>query len=132
MTCGVDQTAGKDGGEKVAKCITLLEHAADDTPGLCRTVLERCGGGIAVQTAHGDAIQCPHSQESFVSAAKSCREFEYDEQDVVDHKRPASSVAIGRNPENDSSDRAGHEGERDTPSNVRGSPVKSRRQLGRR
>ena len=39
---GIDESAGEDGGEEVAKGVALLEHTGDDTAGLFGAVFESC------------------------------------------------------------------------------------------
>lgn len=85
---GVDKSPGEDGGQEVAKSITLLQHAGQNASGVVWAVFQCSRRRISVETTHGDTVEGPYGEELAVIITKSGGKFENDEEDVVDHKRP--------------------------------------------
>lgn len=101
---GVDEAPRKGRGKQIPEGVTLLEHTGDDTAGLFGAVLECGRGGITVQTAHGDSEQGTAGQELPIGLAESRSKLEYDEQDVVDDKRPLATPPVRSNTKGDGAD----------------------------
>lgn len=49
----------------------LLEHTADETSGFFRTILEGCGGRVAVEATHGDAKEGSAGEELVVGLTEA-------------------------------------------------------------
>lgn len=97
MRGGIYQGAGEDCRQKVAESITLLQHARYDTSRRWRAVFQGRGGGVAIKPSHCNPEQSPACKELFVVLAKSCAEFEDDEEYIIDNKGPLSTISIGSN-----------------------------------
>ena len=89
---GVNKAAGEGGREEVAEGVALLQHTRDDSAGFGRAIFEGSGGGVAVDSTHGDPEEGAHSQELFVGVGETCAEFEDDEEDIVDDEGPVVDV----------------------------------------
>ena len=118
MARGVHEAPREDRRKQIPKGIALLQHAGDDTARRLGAVLERRGGGIAVESAHGDAEQGPHGQELLVVLREACAELEDDEEDVVDDEGPFPAVAVGGDAEDGRADGAQHQHEGYAPCDV--------------
>ena len=105
----VHQTSCESSSKKITKGVALLEHARDETSGFRRTIFQSGCGSVTIKTAHGDAEECATSQELLVCLAKAGAEFETDEQDVIDHEGPFTSIPISCDTEDGRADRTKHE-----------------------
>lgn len=71
VRCRVHEGAGKGGGQEIARGVTLLQHTAEQATGLVGDVFESGRGGVAVETAHGDAEEGASSKELAIRASES-------------------------------------------------------------
>lgn len=108
MRSGVDEATGEGCRKQVAKCIALLEHSGNDTACLRGAVFKRCCRRIAVQTTHCDAKQGAHSEKLLVCLAEAGAELEGDKKEIVDHKRPFTTIAISSDTKYCGPDRSEH------------------------
>lgn len=131
MRGGIDQATRKRRSKQVAKCVALLQQTGDNTAGLGGTVLECRGGGVPVETAHRNPEQGAAGQELLVGLAEARAQFEDDEQDQIDNKRPFAAITIGRNTEDDRADGPQHEHEGDAPGDISDRRFEARCQIFR-
>lgn len=94
MRGGVDQAASKGGCQEVAEGVALLQHAGNDAACLLRTVFERGGSRVAIQTTHGDAEEGAHPQKLIEGLREAGRQLEHDKENVIDDEGPFTSPSI--------------------------------------
>jgi hypothetical protein len=111
----VNEPSRKRRRQEIAKRITLLQHARDQTTSLLGTVLQGGGGGITIQATHGHTKQGTAGQELLVVLAETRAELERNEEDIVHDKRPLAAVPIGRYTEDGGPNRTEHEHQGDAP-----------------
>ena len=71
MWGGVDESTGKDDGEQVAKCVSLLKHTGDQTTCFKWNILECRGCCVSVQSTHSDAKACANAEELLIGLAET-------------------------------------------------------------
>ena len=126
---GADEGTRKSSSKQVPKSIALLKETRDNTPSLDRAILEGCGCGIAVDTAHGDSKESTASQELLVGLAETGPQLKGNEHHIVGDKGPLPAPTVRGNPEDDSSHGPEHENKGDAPSDVSNGLVEFRGQL---
>ena len=120
VRCGVNESSCKGSGEKIAKCISLLQHARNNTSGFRWTILDGSGSSVSVETSHGNSIDSPDCQKLLIGLTKASSKLENDEEDQVDNVGPFATVPISGDTECNGTDRSEHEHKSDTPGDVGG------------
>lgn len=130
MRSSTNQATRKGSSQQITKSITLLQQTRNNTTRLQGTVLKGSRCSITVETTHGNTEQSTASQELLVGLAETSTQFENHEQQLVHHKGPFPSPAIGCNTKGNSTDRSQHQYQGDTPGDIGDRLVKGRSQLG--
>lgn len=147
MGRGIDKTTSEDCSKKISKGVSLLQHTGDNTSSSWGAILEGSGGCVTVKTTHSNTKERSAAEELLVGLGETsalqnlaCRyhgrnstqtyQFQNNEQNVVDHKGPLSSISVCCQPKDYSSHRPQHQHKSDTPSNIRIRNIELSRQVG--
>ena len=115
MAGGVDERPCVDGRKQVSECIPLLQHPREDATSRSWAVLKCSGDGIPVKPTHGNAEKGVTHEERLVGVGETRCQLQDDKEDIVENKRPLSSVSVGEETENNGTNGAKHQDQCDAP-----------------
>ena len=104
MWSRINQRPCKSRSQQISERIPLLKQTGNHTAGFIWAILQSRRRGISIHTAHGDSEKGPTCQELLVRVAEPRAQFQRDEEQIVDDKRPLSTPSIARYSEDDCAD----------------------------